>query len=57
VDGANAIVARIILVTGYNPHHAAMAHKIAEVACLDVVGMLHKPVRLATLRNALAATA
>ncbi|MBM3482566.1 MAG: response regulator [Alphaproteobacteria bacterium] len=47
--------ARIILVTGYNPHYADSTGKLATALGIPGITYLTKPLRLATLSAALAA--
>ena len=44
---------RVILVTGYNPHYAESAGKLATALGLPSIKFLTKPLRLATLAGAL----
>ncbi len=45
--------ARVVVVTGYNPHYAEMAETIGEDSGLFKVETMTKPVGLMELRNAL----
>lgn len=44
---------RVILVTGYNPHYAESAGKLATALGLPSITFLTKPLRLATLAEVL----
>jgi CheY-like chemotaxis protein len=46
---------RLIMVTGFTPHYTELAKKLGEAKGLHSVTTLHKPVRLATLREAITA--
>jgi DNA-binding response OmpR family regulator len=50
---ANNYQPRIVLVTGFNPRYAEMAETLGKVAGLDISAVITKPVRAATLREAL----
>ena len=47
--------AKVILVTGYNPHYMEMAQKLSALSGTKVITTLQKPVHLQDLRNALSA--
>lgn len=47
--------AKVILVTGYNPHYMEMAQKLSVFSGTQVVTTLQKPVHLRDLRDALSA--
>lgn len=47
--------ARVILVTGYNPHYADSTGKLATALGLSGITFLTKPLRLAALKEALGA--
>ena len=44
-------VGRIILMTGFNPHYAALAEKLAMARNVTDVHLLNKPFRLEALRQ------
>ncbi len=46
---------RLIMVTGYTPHYTELAKKLGEAKGLRSVTTLHKPMRLAALREAITA--
>ncbi len=50
---AQKTAARVILVTGYNPHYAESAGRLAMALGLPSIQFLTKPLRLATLAEAL----
>jgi DNA-binding response OmpR family regulator len=52
---ANSFGAKVILVTGFNPHYMEMAQKLSALSGTQVVTTLQKPVHLQDLRNALGA--
>ena len=49
--------ARVILVSGYNPHYLDLAGKLGSARGTAIAAMLMKPVTLAALRAALTAAA
>jgi DNA-binding response OmpR family regulator len=46
---------RLVVVTGFDPHYGDLAEKLAEARGLSSVAVLTKPVRVATLLEALGA--
>lgn len=47
--------AKVILVTGYNPHYMEMAQKLSALSGTQIITTLQKPVHLQSLRDALSA--
>jgi len=50
---AQSFEAKVILVTGYNPHYMEMAQKLSSLSGTKIVTTLQKPVHLQDLRDAL----
>ena len=50
---AQSFEAKVILVTGYNPHYMEMAQKLSSLSGTKIVTTLQKPVHLQELRDAL----
>ena len=51
--GQSSANIRLVVVTGFNPHYAELAEKLAQARGLSSVVVLMKPVRVATLLKAL----